>query len=379
MIILYAAAGLKKGGATQVALSIIKEFKRFPNNVYHICINRVLVPNLDIESFGANFKFYIFDWDFLKPGQIPKRAKEMSRLEKEIKPDIVFSNTGPIYWRPKAKTIIGYNLPLFLYPETPYFNTFSTKRKIRFALKKYVQNKFFKRDADIVITQTDDVNQRVRKVLRKDKVFTITNNCSTFFWEFSHYQPIIGKEKNRKIRLLTISAYYFHKNLEIIPSVIDALYKKGIDNVEFVLTLKDEDYRRVIPEKYRNRVCNAGFVEPKDAPSLYCECDVMFLPTLAECFSASYPEAMIMGLPIVTTDLEFAHSICGDAGMFFEPMNGTDAADKIKMLIDNPALYEELVAKGKKELKKFDLPTERAQKILQIAEEQLKEHNTSIY
>jgi len=376
MRILYSVPGLKKGGATQVALSIISEFKKFPDNEYHICINKVLEPNLDIESFGANFIFYIFDWDFLKPTQISERAKKMLKIEKEIKPDIVFSNTGPIYWRPKSTTIIGYNLGLFLYPETPYLNTFSTKRKIKYTLKKYVQNKFFKREADIVITQTDDVNQRVRKVLGKEKVFTITNNCSTFFWEFSQYRPIIGKKKDGKIRLLTITAYYSHKNLEIIPSVIEALTEKGINNVEFVLTLKDEDYQRVIPEEYHSKVCNVGFVEPKDAPSLYCECDVMFLPTLAECFSASYPEAMIMGLPIVTTDLGFARGICGNAGLFFEPMNGADAADKIKTLIDNTALYEVLVAKGKKELQKFDLPSERARKILQLAEEQIKKHES---
>jgi len=366
--------GLKKGGATQVALSIINAFKKFPDNEYHICINKVLESNLDIESFRANFKFYIFDWDFLKPRQILKRSKLMLNLEKKINPDIVFSNAGPIYWRPQATTVIGYNLGLFLYPESPYFNTFSIKKKIKHALKKYVQNKFFKHEADIVITQTDDVNQRVRKVLGKDKVFTITNNCSTFFWEFSQYKPVIGKEKNGKIRLLTVTAYYFHKNLEIIPLVIDALNEKGIDNVEFVLTLKNEDYQRVIPQKYHDKVRNVGFVEPKDVPSLYCECDVMFLPTLAECFSASYPEAMIMGLPIVTTDLGFARGICGDAGLFFEPMNGADAADKIKMLIENPALYEELVAKGKKELQKFDSPSERAYKILQLAEEQIKKY-----
>ena len=43
-----------------------------------------------------------------------------------------------------------------------------------------------------------------------------------------------------------------------------------------------------------------GGVDIRECPSLYEQCDFMFLPTLLECFSASYAEAMKMRRPILT-------------------------------------------------------------------------------
>ncbi len=58
---------------------------------------------------------------------------------------------------------------------------------------------------------------------------------------------------------------------------------------------------------------NHGPVPVTDGPQLYQTCDFLLLPTILETFSGTYPEAMAMGLPIITTDLDFAHEICQDA------------------------------------------------------------------
>ena len=63
-----------------------------------------------------------------------------------------------------------------------------------------------------------------------------------------------------------------------------------------------------------------------ECPSLYEQADVMFQPTLLECFSATYPEAMKMQRPIVTTDIEFAHGLCGPAAHYYSPLSAEDAA-----------------------------------------------------
>src|SRR5690606_10275866 len=117
---------------------------------------------------------------------------------------------------------------------------------------------------------------------------------------------------------------------------------------------------------YHPRIHNVGPVRPEECPALYQECDGLFLPTLAECFSASYPEAMKMEKPIVTTDLGFAKSICGTAALYFEPMDAIAAAEQIKKLISSPYLQDRLIKQGKQELKKFDTPRSRAEKYLQL-------------
>ena len=87
----------------------------------------------------------------------------------------------------------------------------------------------------------------------------------------------------------------------------------------FVLTLDKNDIK--IAENNSSYVTFLGKVKIQDCPSLYNNCDFMFLPTLLECFSASYCEAMKMELPILTSDLDFARGICEKAAVYFNPMS----------------------------------------------------------
>ena len=247
------------------------------------------------------------------------------------------------------------------------------KAQIRRFFKKHLHFYYFKRDADYFVVQTDDVNQRVRKSLKTDKILTVTNTASSFYSNWESYPAKLPVKEQSVFRLLTISSYYGHKNLEIIPLVLDELKQRGINHVEFVLTLKQEDFNKHIGKNFG--IHNIGPIKPAECPSLYQECDAMFLPTLAECFSASYPEAMSMERPIITTDLGFAHSICGDAALYYEAKNPQAAADEIERLISDINLQRNLTTKGKEQLKTFDSPQERARKYIELCEKLVK--NTS--
>ena len=144
------------------------------------------------------------------------------------------------------------------------------------------------------------------------------------------------------------------------------LEKRGLSNVRFVLTLKKEHYDRIFGEEYTDKVVNVGPIPAAECPSLYEECDYMFLPTLLECFSASYAEAMIMEKPILTSNLGFATVVCKDAAVYFDAINPIDIADKIERLVTNPALQRELIEKGKKQLSQFGTAEDRANQILEL-------------
>ena len=95
----------------------------------------------------------------------------------------------------------------------------------------------------------------------------------------------------------------------------------------------------------------------------------MFLPTLLECFSASYAEAMVMKKPILTSDLGFAHTVCKDAAVYFDPDDAHDVADKIVKLMNSPEQQAELVSKGTEQLSQFGSAQQRAIKILELCKE----------
>lgn len=115
-------------------------------------------------------------------------------------------------------------------------------------------------------------------------------------------------------------------------------------------------------------IFNAGPIPINECPSLYDECDFMFLPTLLECFSASYAEAMVMKKPILTSDLSFARTVCHDAAIYFNPMDPDEIADRIVSLADNPEKQRNIIREGERIALTFNTPYERADKFLKICQ-----------
>lgn len=354
------------GGAIQVALSFINECKAYSEHEFHVFLGQGLRKEIERESFPANFHFYDFDFGAITVWKTFVINNTLKKLEKRIKPDCIIATSGPTYFHSRTPQIIGYNLPLYIYPESPFLQTISLYRKIRFRIKMLFHFHYFSRDATAFVTQTDDVNVRVRKALGTQEVYTVTNTYSAFYLNWKRFEPKLPAKKDNHYRLLTISAFYGHKNLDIIPQVVAELDRRGITNFEFVLTLKQEAFHTHFGRDLRRKISNVGPVRPDECPSLYDECDIMFLPTLAECFSASYPEAMIMEKPIITTDLGFARSICSKSALFYKPMDSVAAADAIEKLISDRDLWQKLVGEGKLQLTHFDTAEERARKYIEL-------------
>lgn len=357
---------LRFGGAVQVALSFIQECRHHDGHEYHVILGPGVGAVLDRQSFPKNFRFYEKSFGVMGLHKTPRVQREMAALERRIWPDCIVTTSGPAYWRSRAPHLMGFNLPLYIYPESPYLSAMSPLRKAWLATRRWLHCRYFRRDADALIVQTDDVNQRVRRLLDTDCVYTVTNNHSGWFDDPPAASPRLPEADSGVFRLLTVSSYYAHKNLEIIPRIVRTLPADVRSRTEFVLTLTPDEYRQRIGREIPRQVRLVGPVPPPECPRLYTECDAMFLPTLAECFSASYPEAMKMGKPIVTSDIGFARSICGDAALYFAPCDADAAAGRILELIGNPALREALGEKGRTRLAAFDKPARRAEKILAI-------------
>jgi len=345
------------GGCIQVVLSFINECRNFPQHEYYIWAGDGLSKLVDPADFPDNFHFQFFSFGRITIWKTFSINRLLKLEEQRVKPDVIIATGGPTYFRSVAPQVIGYNLPLYIYEESPFVQQLSLYRQVRRLIKKRFHFYFFKRDASYFVVQTDDVNQRIRKALNTDRVQTVSNTASSYYREKKSYPAKLPRKEDGVFRFVTISSYYPHKNLELIPQVLKELNRRGLQ-VEFVLTLKPADFEKHIGTQ--PGIHNVGPVKPEECPSLYRECDGMFLPTLAECFSASYPEAMIMEKPIVTTDLGFARSICGEAALYFKPKKAESAADQIEQLIHNKTLRQALIRNGQMRLNSFHNPQERA-------------------
>jgi len=367
MKLLINTATTHKGGGVQVALSFIEECKKYEEHEFHIVLGEMLSTLIDVEKFPDNFTFYRIGFrPATRVFSLKPHNRYFKKLEKEISPDVVFTTSGPSYWRPKAPHLTGYNLPHYIYRDSPFFSMITSKQRIKWDAKGVVLKMFFKRDSDAYVVQTDDVKNRVKKWLGTGNVYTVSNTFGSHYLNPKQVQNKLPDRGDDEFRLVTLSSWYPHKNLRIIPDVIDHLEGTVNKRVRFVLTLPEEIYQTEFSPQYRDRILNVGPVKPDEGPALYRECDALLLPTLLECFSASYAEAMAMEKPIITSDLGFARSICKDAAIYAKPVDSSDYARKITELIKDFELQRKLIKHGKKRLAEFSTPVERAEQYLNI-------------
>jgi glycosyltransferase involved in cell wall biosynthesis len=352
------------GGGLQVALSFLEECKKIPTHSYFIFLRDGISNQVNESSFPGCFSFIRIP--NLKVWQL---ASYLKPLEKQIKPDVVFTIFGPSYWKPVAKHIMGFARGYFINPDSEFIKRQSIRFKIIFVMQSLAYAYFFKNHADWLIVETDDAKDRLSKWIGKKEISVVLNTCGSHFFDIQSFPNKLPARKDNEIRLITISAYYQHKNLESIPAVLELLNHDEIDNVYFVLTISNENYNMIIPKKWHRHVYNVGPVSAKECPSLYQECDMLYMPTLLEIFSASYPEAMNIGKPILTSDLSFAHSICGDAALYFDPFNAGNIADVIGKIISNNKIYQECVFRGKERFRQFPTALNRAKAYLKICKD----------
>lgn len=356
-----------KGGSLQGVVSIIRELVKFHENEYHIVLGKEVKAQLQGIVFPDNMHLYDL------PYKVGNRTVNLflnrgyfNRLERELKPDVVLCTSGPMYWKSKAPCLMGFNLPHHIYRESPYFDSIGTAAKTRWFLRRTFHRFYFRREGTAFFVQTDDVNDRFRKYIGRDNVYTVPNTFSVSYRNIEQFPQKLPARKEGVTRCLTISAFYPHKNLGIIKKVVDCLDTKGRKDIEFVVTLPQNYYDQLFPTSYKNRIINVGFVPSKEGPSLYEECDIMFLPTLLECFSASYAEAMVMHKPIITSDMGFAHTVCKDAAIYFNPVNAEEITEKLTTLVDDKVLQQTLVEKGIELLPQFGTSEDRARGILDL-------------
>ena len=96
-----------------------------------------------------------------------------------------------------------------------------------------------------------------------------------------------------------------------------------------------------------------GFVEQKDLPALYRQCELFVLPSLYEGFGLMALEAMASGAPTAVSKTSSLPEVGGDAVLYFNPHDEEEMARVMGKVLQNPKLKPRLSEKGKESAKKF--------------------------
>jgi len=180
-------------------------------------------------------------------------------------------------------------------------------------------------------------------------------------------------------KLLCLSAYYSHKNLEILLPVAQKIKHAGI-NAKIVTTIDPKQHSRaaafiraVTEQKIEDVLLNVGAIPMAYVPSLFKQTDALILPTLLESFSGTYVEAMFHRRPILTSRLGFAQAVCREAALYFDPMDPDEIFRAIVDIQENPSIYQDLVETGRRLLGEMPDWPSAAASLVQLCERTLSE------
>lgn len=360
MIFLINASNLKNGGGLQVAQSICCELRKFPQHKFIVVLS-TYINNEQIE-FGENVEAHKYNIPQSIRTVLFGRDSYLDGLVEEKHVDAVLTVFGPSLWRPKMPHLCGFARAQLLKDVNPNINL---TLKEKFIYKIWTWG--FCKSSDTFYTENSYISDMLPKLIKGAKVYTVTNYYNQVFDQPELWRGNIKIPTFNGTTMLTVSSTAVHKNLGIMVPIAEYMEREHPNfNFRFVLTCSDAPFK--LPEKLSHHFVFIGKVDVSECPNLYEQADIMFMPTLMECFTATYPEAMRMEVPIVTTDLEFARGLCGEAAIYYSALVVNAAAEAIYKVATDKEYAQKLVAAGKEQLKKFDNYEQRAEKLVHILE-----------
>ena len=91
----------------------------------------------------------------------------------------------------------------------------------------------------------------------------------------------------------------------------------------------------------------------EDFPALYAGAVASAYMSFFEGFGIPILEAMCSGTPVVTSNVSSMPEAGGDAVLYADPKNPSEIAAQLKRIIEDPALRQQLVEKGKVQCQNF--------------------------
>ena len=194
-----------------------------------------------------------------------------------------------------------------------------------------------------------------------------------------------AEKVTKPFQLLFVSEYSDYKNLTILLKTVLLLRQQGMDDFRLMTTAdpwqfpdveivsREEDKRLATHPMIAGCVKLTGSVPYADIPALYAQSDLFIFPSLTESFAYPLVEAMASGLPVVAADIPICREICGEAAVYFNPLDADDLAQQIMRMRDDPKRRRELAALGRKRaIEQFDW-NDHVKRLLELIEMTVKE------
>ncbi|MFA7309026.1 MAG: glycosyltransferase family 1 protein [Patescibacteria group bacterium] len=266
----------------------------------------------------------------------------------------LFPNFVDFPVRAKRKVVIIGDLSFLKYPDF-------IEKKNRNYLLKYVPKAIQRSDHILAITQVvkDEIVEYYGVPEAKISVMHLAPNKDISFTgnsiELNRVRDKYGIPDNYFLSVGTIEP---RKNHAVLLEAM-AKMKSNTDS-RYVLVIagkKDSDYERLqlLASKLQieDRVIFTGYIEEGDFSALYSGSKICIFSSLYEGFGIPVIEAMSCRVPVILSNIPTFHEIAGENALYFDPENAEQLVEKIRLILENPDLRQNLVDSASSSVKRF--------------------------
>ncbi len=282
---------------------------------------------------------------------------ELPALVRQFRPGVILALNGRGLLQPPCPQIAFPQHPHLLYPARHYGPVLPW-----YHLGMVYRRWFMRRQLQVtqaVMVQTRVVEQRLRAAFgyQGRAIRAATGVAPSLLADAQNApMPAALSPLRDSFKLLYLTRYYPHKNLEGLVRTFDR-FRADLAGVVAILTLRNNEHPRC-PALMRSirrlgledRILNVGPLPFEQVAAFYRHCDALCMPTFMETFGLPYVEAMALGLPILTSDLDFAREVCGDAALYFDPWSAKSIRDAILTLRDDARVRLRLLKEGQRQV-----------------------------
>jgi glycosyltransferase involved in cell wall biosynthesis len=363
MRLLIDGTPLSAGGGIQVAIAFLEGMRRTEPCTWLAVFPSSLEPVLPGSLSTDRRVQFVRKQHFVDRISV---GRQLRVLESGLRPDVTFTIFGPAYFSPRSRHLVGFALPHLIYPhpvELPRHTRTS-------ALVDSWRRAQFRR-ADHIVVETETVRKRLARAIDvgAEKISVVGNAVNPFLMS-GKLDPAVS---NGVYKIFVPSAYYPHKNLEFVPEVARSLRHLAPElRFCFQLTLNDQSSGwRTIAQKatklgVATEVSTVGILPIEALASVYSGASLVFLPTLREASTSVYPEAFYFRRPLVTSNLDFAHELCGDAAVYVAPDDPRQSAESLLKVISDESFRRSLVDRGIRQLASYLSPEAKFRKQIEV-------------
>jgi glycosyltransferase involved in cell wall biosynthesis len=218
--------------------------------------------------------------------------------------------------------------------------------------------------ADAVICVSQSTRDDLLEYYQVDprRVFAIHSGVTT---------PETGNRKPANLPkryILFVSTIEPRKNLGVLLDAFEGLKKQGLYAGSLVVVgrigWKSEDF---VSRLAGRDVHHLDYLGPTELESVYRNAEMFVFPSIYEGFGFPLLEAMAHGVPSITARSSSLPEVAGDAALYFDPLNSQELEAAILRILDDRALREALIARGRERAAQFRWETtaERTVEVLQ--------------